>query len=143
MRNWQNKYCMRQKRNVKHANVTLLLNVPDELRAQSSCKNIHADSSRLQQLKQRPECELFSASCHTRDDLRKAEKLNADFAVLSPVQKTQSHPDAEPLGWDKFQSMIDKISMPVYALGGVGEKDVSKAQQHGAQGVAAIGAFWN
>ncbi|MGB5395955.1 MAG: Nudix family hydrolase, partial [Gammaproteobacteria bacterium] len=86
------------------ANVTLLLNVPDKISALSACKNIHADSSRLQQLEKRPECYLFSASCHTPEDLRKAEKLNADFAVLSPVQKTQSHPDAEPLGWEKFQS---------------------------------------
>ncbi|MGB5395628.1 MAG: thiamine phosphate synthase, partial [Gammaproteobacteria bacterium] len=125
------------------ANAALLLNVPDELRALSNCKNIHADSSRVQQLEKRPECDLFSASCHTPEDLRKAEKLNADFAVLSPVQKTQSHPDAEPLGWEKFQSMIDIISIPVYALGGVGGDDVQIAQQHGAQGVAAIGALWN
>jgi 8-oxo-dGTP diphosphatase len=121
----------------------LMLNVPEELRAQSTCKNLHADSSSLQQLEQRPECDLFSASCHIPADLHKAEQLNADFVVLSPVQKTQSHPDAEPLGWETFQSMIDEISIPVYALGGVGENDLLTAELHGGQGVAGIGAFWD
>ena len=125
-----------------NANMRLLLNVPEQLRTQSTCKNIHADSGMLQQLKQKPECEWFSVSCHTLDDLKKAEKLDADFAVLSPVQKTSSHPDAEPLGWPAFHTMIDEINIPVYALGGVGNEDIIRAQLCGGQGVAAIGAFW-
>jgi 8-oxo-dGTP diphosphatase len=125
------------------AGARLLLNVPEQLRAQSICKNIHADSGALRQLRQRPVGELFSASCHTLEDLEKAVQLKADFAVLSPVQKTSSHPDAEPLGWAAFQSMIDSINLPVYALGGVGEADIESAQEHGGQGVAAISAFWD
>jgi len=125
-----------------NAGARLLLNVPEKLRSKSTCKNFHADSAMLQQLAKRPDCELFSASCHTAKDLQKAVSLNADFAVLSPVQKTSSHPDAEPLGWARFQDMIDGINMPVYALGGVGENDLETAQSHGGQGVAGIGAFW-
>jgi 8-oxo-dGTP diphosphatase len=121
---------------------SLLLNVPEELCVQSSCKNIHADSGKLKQLTQRPDCDLFSSSCHTVQDLQKAEQLRADFAVLSPVQKTSSHPETAPLGWPAFQDMIERISMPVYALGGVGDRDIAQAQQYGGQGVAGIGAFW-
>ena len=29
---------------------------------------------------------LFSASCHNRQELKQAEKLNVDFAYLSPVK---------------------------------------------------------
>ena len=125
-----------------NANVRLLLNVPEQLRIKSTCKNIHADSTMLNRLQQRPDCQWFSASCHTIDDLKTAEKLNADFAVLSPVQKTNSHPEAEPLGWPEFQTLIDNINLPVYALGGVGEHDIETAHLYGGQGVAGIGAFW-
>jgi 8-oxo-dGTP diphosphatase len=123
--------------------VCLLLNVPEQLRVKSTCNNIHADSAMLNQLHQRPDCQWFSASCHTIGDLKKAEKLDADFAVLSPVQKTDSHPDAEPLGWPAFKKMIDNVALPVYALGGVGERDIETAHLHGGQGVAGIGAFWH
>lgn len=123
-------------------NVTLMLNVPAELHMNANCENIHADSGMLSRLDSRPDCKLFSASCHTLDDLHHAEKMHADFVVLSPVQKTASHPDTEPLGWERFRVMVDGIAMPVYALGGVGENDINIVQEFGGQGVAGIGAFW-
>jgi 8-oxo-dGTP diphosphatase len=85
---------------------------------------------------------LLSASCHNRDELNHAVELNADFAVLSPVQKTQSHPDTRAIGWDEFSAMTEGLPMPVYALGGVCEDDMETAWQHNGQGIAAISAFW-
>ena len=85
---------------------------------------------------------LLSASCHNMQELMRAEQLKADFVVLSPVQKTASHPEVLPLGWKKFSEMVEKVSVPVYALGGVSESDMPISWSHGAQGVAAISAYW-
>ncbi len=84
----------------------------------------------------------LSASCHDLEELQIAEALGADFALLSPVQATQSHPDASPLGWQTFQDYTDQISIPVYALGGMAASDLGEARFHGGQGVAAIRALW-
>ena len=102
----------------------------------------HADSKALNTLSQRPEGTLFSASCHNMDELLMAIKLNSDFVVLSPVQKTASHPDMQAMGWQQFSNLIENIPVPVYALGGVSENDLETAWQHGAQGIAAISALW-
>ena len=102
----------------------------------------HADSKTLNTLSQRPECSLFSASCHNMDELLMAIKLNSDFVVLSPVQKTASHPDMQAMGWSQFSNLIENVAVPVYALGGVSENDLETAWQHGAQGIAAISALW-
>jgi 8-oxo-dGTP diphosphatase len=102
----------------------------------------HADSKTLNALAQRPAGCLFSASCHNRDELLKAEQLGADFVVLSPVQKTASHPEMAAMGWSKFSSLLAVCAMPVYALGGVSADDIAEAWSNGAQGVAAISAFW-
>lgn len=85
---------------------------------------------------------LLSASCHNRVELNHAVESGADFAVLSPVQKTQSHPDTEAIGWDGFSTMIEGLPMPIYALGGVCQDDIETAWQHSGQGIAAISAFW-
>lgn len=108
---------------------------------------IHADSKTLRSLVQdnslpAQQGKWFSASCHNQQELLMAQQLQADFVVLSPVQQTASHPDIEPLGWQSFSSLIEKISMPVYALGGVAAGDLETAWAHGAQGVSAISAFW-
>jgi 8-oxo-dGTP diphosphatase len=34
------------------------------------------------------------------------------------------------------------VSLPIFAIGGLGLADVAIARQHGAQGVAGIRAFW-
>ncbi len=120
----------------------LLLNAPEALQCKAHTDGVHADSRKLQSLQSRPDREWFSVSCHTVEDLAKAEQLGADFAVLSPVQYTNSHPDATPLGWQQFADMIEQVAMPVYALGGVDASHITQAKQAGAQGVAGIGAFW-
>ena len=84
----------------------------------------------------------FAVSCHDASELRHAERIGADFATLSPVAPTPSHPDVKPLGWHAFAACAAETAMPVYALGGMGADDVTAAQHHGSQGVAAIRAFW-
>jgi len=103
---------------------------------------VHFASRDLMNLTQRPETlSLMAASCHNERELQKAAELNCDFAVLSPVQATQSHPDATPLGWQAFEAMVKQVSIPVYALGGVNQEDLPKALLHGACGIAGIRAF--
>jgi thiamine monophosphate synthase len=61
---------------------------------------------------------------------------------LSPVLPTRSHPDAEPLGWDRFAAWVDDATVPVFALGGMRPALLETAWGHGAQGLAAIRGLW-
>jgi 8-oxo-dGTP diphosphatase len=129
------------------ADVNLLFNIPQKYLNLIDMPNIrfdgfHADSKTLKTLLQRPAGRLFSASCHNEEELIKAKQLNADFVVLSPVQKTASHPEMQAMGWPQFSELIENITLPVYALGGVSEEDLEVAWQCGAQGIAAISALW-
>ncbi|MCK4675132.1 MAG: Nudix family hydrolase [Gammaproteobacteria bacterium] len=131
----------------KQAGAKLMLNLSNDSLDQIDLSKIefagfHADSKTLQALSQRPGVRLFSASCHNKEEMLKAKQLNSDFMVLSPVQKTASHPEMQAMGWLQFSSLIENVSIPVYALGGVSEKDIKTAWLSGAQGVAAISAFW-
>jgi 8-oxo-dGTP diphosphatase len=103
---------------------------------------LHLSSRKLLASQIRPKGHsLVSASCHNLDELRHAEKLGLDFAVLAPVKPTVSHPEAMPLGWDIFSAMLDQINLPVFALGGLRRGDLAKALQSGAQGLAGISGF--
>jgi len=105
---------------------------------------VHLNARRLAALCERPlpaEC-LVGASCHDLAELRQAERIGADFAFLSPVRATASHPGAPALGWGGFRELADQVAVPVYALGGVGPDDLPDAFTAGAQGVAGIRAWW-
>jgi 8-oxo-dGTP diphosphatase len=81
-------------------------------------------------------------SCHDADELAHASRIGADFAVLSPLAPTPSHPGAPPLGWNGFGRLASASPLPVYALGGVGRGDLDCARWHGGQGIAAIRGLW-
>lgn len=85
---------------------------------------------------------LLGVSCHNAQEIEHAQAIGADYLLLSPVNKTLSHPDASPLGWGRFKELVELANVPVYALGGVDEKDVAVARANGAQGVASISAWW-
>lgn len=84
----------------------------------------------------------FSASCHTVEELSRAEKIAATFALLGPVLATKTHPEQKGIGWHGFSQLRNEVSLPIFALGGLGAKDLSIARNHGAQGVAGIKGFW-
>lgn len=81
------------------------------------------------------------AACHDRASLQQAERLGVDAVTLGPVQATPTHPGQPGLGWAAFAAWVAEARLPVYALGGVGPQDLSRAQQAGAYGVAGIRAF--
>jgi 8-oxo-dGTP diphosphatase len=85
--------------------------------------------------------QCIGASCHDGQELVRASSL-ADFATLSPVSATASHPETAPLGWPAFQDMVEAASVPVYALGGMRTADASVGRHAGGQGVAGIRGFW-
>lgn len=84
----------------------------------------------------------LAASCHNAEELALAKQMGVDFVTLSPVQPTESHPQAAPLGWEQAQRLIAGFDQPVYLLGGVGPESREQAWLAGAQGVAGIRAFW-
>ncbi|AIS16642.1 hypothetical protein LT40_04150 [Pseudomonas rhizosphaerae] len=89
-----------------------------------------------------PQERWLATSCHNAEELALAQQMGVDFVTLSPVQPTQTHPDAQPLGWDQARGLVESFNQPVFLLGGLGPQDQAKAWEIGAQGVAGIRAFW-
>lgn len=105
---------------------------------------LHLNQLNIRNLAERPldAQTLFGVSCHNADEILHAQKLGADYILLSPVLPTSTHPDVEPLGWNRFSALVELANIPVYALGGLDESHISQAQLCGAQGIAGISFGW-
>ncbi|PWG65276.1 thiamine monophosphate synthase [Spiribacter halobius] len=126
------------------AGAKLLINGDPPLAAALGADGVHLTARQLAECDSRPlpTPHLVAASCHDPAELARAARLGIDFAVLGPVAATASHPDADPLGWERFAAWTADAPLPVYALGGLSPADRDTARAQGAQGVAGIRAFW-
>lgn len=120
----------------------LLLNADIELAQEIGADGVQLIASQLVTLRERPALDWCGASCHNAEELRRAEYLGCDFALLSPVLPTQSHPGAVHLGWKEFFAIAAGSSIPVYALGGLAFDDMQAAWRHGAHGVSLLRQAW-
>ena len=129
---------------VKH-DAKLLLNSCPATAVTLNAHGVHLNSARLLQLNERPLDKNYwvSASCHNQIELTHAARIGVDFAVLSPVNPTLSHPGARPIGWETFSRLVEITNIPVYALGGMRPGHLHQAWTNGAQGVAMLNGVWS
>jgi 8-oxo-dGTP diphosphatase len=120
----------------------VLINGSVELAHAAGADGIHLDAAHLAQLSERPEVDWVGTSCHNEAELARAAEIDADFAMLSPVLPTLTHPGAATLGWQTFSNWAAASPIPVYGLGGLATTDVDLALSHGAHGVALLRAAW-
>jgi 8-oxo-dGTP diphosphatase len=109
-------------------------------RALTQADGVHLTARHLLRCGAKP-VDVCAASCHDAAELAQAFRLGLDFATLSPVCVTASHPNAPVLGWKAFAALAAGAGLPCYALGGVAETQRAMAIEHGAIGIAGITAF--
>ncbi len=124
------------------AGAKVLINNDFDLARRIGADGVHVTARQLSVLRQRPDFPLVGVSCHGADELRAAERLRADFAVLGPVMATPTHRDAKILGWNGFAAAASGCAIPVYALGGMKREDLETAWSFGAHGIAMIRGAW-
>lgn len=119
----------------------VLVNGSAQLAREAHADGLHLDSAALATLNSRPEFEWVGASCHSPEELAQAGEL-ADFALLSPVLPTATHPGEPGLGWLNFARWAGASPIPVFALGGQSMGTLNDALAHGGHGIAMLREAW-
>lgn len=120
----------------------VLVNADVALAREIGADGAHLTAEQLGRASGRPDLPWCGVSCHSSEELRRAEALGVDFAVLGPVRATPSHPDSVPLGWEQFREITRGAAVPVYALGGVVPGDLDLALGCGGHGIAMVRGSW-
>jgi thiamine-phosphate pyrophosphorylase len=84
---------------------------------------------------------LIGASTHSMKEALAAEEGGADFILFGPIYFTPSKAAyGNPQGLERLQEVVEKISLPVYAIGGINPENAAAIKKTGARGVALISA---
>jgi len=84
---------------------------------------------------------MIGASTHSLPEAQEAERGGADFVLFGPVYFTPSKASyGAPQGLVALKKIVEKISLPVYAIGGIKAGNIEQAMGTGIRGVALISA---
>ncbi len=85
---------------------------------------------------------LIGVSSHSLKEAEESEQAGADFLVFGPVDFTSSKaPYGEPQGLGPLKKVMEKISIPVYAIGGIKADNIGEVKVTGVRGVSIISAI--
>jgi thiamine-phosphate pyrophosphorylase len=82
---------------------------------------------------------IIGVSCHSVEDVVRAESEGADYALLGPIYDTPSKREyGKPLGIDYLKSVSESTTIPLFAVGGIKISNLKEVMNRGANGVAMI-----
>ena len=108
---------------------------------------LHLTSSSFKPSDARPlmgDDKLIAVSTHSLSDAMQAETDGADFITFGPIYETPSKMKyGAPLGLRALKEVTEAIKIPVFALGGIKEENISEVIDTGAYGIAMISTIFS
>lgn len=85
---------------------------------------------------------LIGVSTHSLQEAQQAKQDGADFILFGPVYFTVAKAAyGAPQGLVALRTIVDNISLPVYAIGGIKPENIEPTKKTGIRGVALISAI--
>lgn len=79
---------------------------------------------------------IIGCSCQRLEHINQAQKEGADYIGFGSVFKTQTKPGRIPMDLNVLRKAVLKANIPLFAIGGIGLKNLAQVTQLGVQRVA-------
>jgi len=85
---------------------------------------------------------ILGVSAQTVEQAVQAEANGADYLGVGAVFNTSTKLDASSVSYETLQEICRNVSIPVVAIGGIDENNISKLKGSGIDGVAVVSAIF-
>ena len=115
------------------AGVTCFIHSKTEIAKKLHCPNIHLSVTDLT-ADIRKDFQRISVSCHSMEDVKKAEQYGATQIVLGTIFETDCKKGLKGRGTGFVKEICAATELPVYAIGGISPENLSSVKEAGAEG---------
>lgn len=125
--------------------VPFVINDNVELAAKLDADGVHVGQSDMEALDVRKiigEDKILGVSAQTVEQAVTAEKHGADYLGVGAVFPTGSKDDATEVSYDTLKAICAAVKIPVIAIGGITEENVTELSGSGICGIAVISALY-
>lgn len=125
--------------------VPFVINDNVELAAKLDADGVHVGQSDMEALDVRRIIggdKILGVSAQTVEQAVTAEKHGADYLGVGAVFPTGSKDDAAEVSYDTLKAICHAVKIPVIAIGGITEDNVTELSKSGICGIAVISALY-
>ena len=129
----------------KKYNVPLIINDSVELALKSGADGIHLGQSDGDIKKAREilgDNAIIGATAHNVNEAVSAFKSGADYLGCGAVFGSSTKNNTVPLSFDELKKICENVSIPVAAIGGINQENISLLKNTGISGVAVVSAIF-
>ncbi len=84
---------------------------------------------------------IIGGTAHTLNEAIQREKEGADYIGFGHIYPTSSkHKPDKPKGIKYLKRVVEKLKIPVFAIGGIGISNINEVMSTGVHGIAVIGS---
>lgn len=106
------------------------------------CKNIHLSILDLEKIEDKINgFENISVSCHSVADVRSALNISSTQIVLGTIFETECKKGLKGKGTQFISEIREMCEIPIYAIGGIKEKNINTVIEAGATGGCMMSGF--
>lgn len=127
----------------RNARVGLLVNDRVDVALAAGADGAHLAARSLPAAAARPllsDGRLLGVSVHSLAEARAAEAAGVDYVTFGSVYPTRSHPGQAAAGLAELAAVVQGVSIPVLAIGGITAENAGQVLATGCAGVALISA---
>ncbi|MGN0435425.1 MAG: bifunctional hydroxymethylpyrimidine kinase/phosphomethylpyrimidine kinase [Wujia sp.] len=85
---------------------------------------------------------IIGATAHSVEEAIRAEQLGADYLGVGAMYKTSTKDNTVPVTYDILREICHTVSIPVVAIAGINENNVSDLAGSGIAGAAVVSAIF-
>ena len=124
----------------KKQNVQCILHNFTEVAEAMHAEALHLPLYKLRELpvEKRAGYKSLGASCHSVEEAKEAEQLGCTYIFAGHIFATDCKKGVPPRGISFLQEMCDAVMIPVYAIGGISERNIAEVRKAGAAGACVM-----
>lgn len=134
--------CLKIRELTTAANATFIINDDIELAKLVAADGIHIgqEDLPLDKVRQLVGSEMIiGLSTHSPMQAESAVSQGADYIGVGPIFKTNTKKDVcDPVGLEYLDYVVNNISIPFVAIGGIKESNIAQVAKHGAKCIALV-----
>lgn len=118
----------------------LIINDRLDVAFMTNLSHVHLPQSSLpvQRVKNRFPQMCVGVSVHSLEEAKRAEQEGAQYVLFGHIFETDSKKGVEPRGITALKQVVESVSIPVVAIGGITLKNVQEVIKAGASGIAVM-----